>query len=143
MDAEFTPQVSATCKAGHMNIKVAFNSSFYGAVHARDHRSSACMTHGDGSKLVSLDINLLAVNGAPDYCGLLLNNVSGIYNHLFLRTHITNLLILDSSFSFSRTFLHEYMRRSSSFLFTAGCKINNLVRRINDEFRLQLLYKFY
>lgn len=59
-----------------MNIKVAFNSSFYGAVHARDYRSSACMTHGDGGKLVSLDINLLAVNGAPDYCGLFFNNVS-------------------------------------------------------------------
>lgn len=81
VDAEFTPQVSATCKAGHMNIKVQFNSSFYGAVHAREYRSSACMTHGDGGKLVSLDINLLAVNGAPDYCGLIFNNVSGIlYN---------------------------------------------------------------
>lgn len=74
VESEFTPQVTATCKAGHMSIRVALNSSFAGAVHARDYRTPACMTHGDGGRLVTLDINLLAAHGAPDYCGLLVNN---------------------------------------------------------------------
>lgn len=59
-----------------MNIRVNFNSTFSGAVHARDYRTPSCMVYGDGSKSVSLDINLLAQPGAPDYCGLLVNNVS-------------------------------------------------------------------
>lgn len=75
VDTEFVPQVTATCKAGHMSIKVAFNGSFYGAVHARDYRTPACMTHGDGGRQIALDINLLAAHSAPDYCGLLVNNV--------------------------------------------------------------------
>nr|XP_023029074.1 uncharacterized protein LOC111517227 [Leptinotarsa decemlineata] len=74
IETDFLPQVSATCKAGHMNIKVNFNSSFSGTVHARDFRTSSCMKNGDGSKMVNLDINLLAQAGAPDYCGLLVNN---------------------------------------------------------------------
>lgn len=76
MDTDFIPQVSATCKAGHMNIRVSFNNSFSGAIHARDYRTPSCMVHGDGGKVVTLDINLLAQQGAPDYCGLLVNNVS-------------------------------------------------------------------
>lgn len=76
IDADFIPQVSATCKAGHMNIKVNFNGSFTGIVHARDYRTAACMKAGDGSKSVTLDINLQAQHGANDYCGLLVNNVS-------------------------------------------------------------------
>lgn len=79
VDTDFSPQVTATCKAGHMNIKVAFNNSFYGAVHARDFRTPACMTHGDGGKLATLDINLLALHDTPDYCGLLVNNVRYFY----------------------------------------------------------------
>ncbi|XP_022909936.2 uncharacterized protein [Onthophagus taurus] len=71
---EFVPQVSATCKTGHMNIKVAFNSSFLGAVHARDFRTPACMVHGDGTNMVTLDINLLATRNTPDFCGILINN---------------------------------------------------------------------
>ncbi|XP_044260971.1 uncharacterized protein LOC123008951 isoform X2 [Tribolium madens] len=74
VETEFIPQVSATCKAGHMNIRVAFNNSFSGAVHARDYRTPACMVHGDGGKVVTLDINLMAQQGASDYCGLLVNN---------------------------------------------------------------------
>ncbi|XP_018336489.1 uncharacterized protein LOC108744985 [Agrilus planipennis] len=74
VDTDFAPQVSATCKAGHMNIRVRFNNSFYGAIHARDYRTPACMTNGDGGELVTLDINLLAAQGSPDYCGLIINN---------------------------------------------------------------------
>lgn len=59
-----------------MYIRVAFNNSFHGAVHARDFRTPSCMTHGDGGKVATLDINLLAVHNSPDYCGLLVNNVS-------------------------------------------------------------------
>lgn len=73
-DSEFIPQVTATCKGGHMNIRVNFNISFSGAVHARDYRTPACMVHGDGSKSVGLDINLLAKSGSPDYCGPIVNN---------------------------------------------------------------------
>ncbi|KAJ8920168.1 hypothetical protein NQ315_011829 [Exocentrus adspersus] len=74
LETDFIPQVSATCKAGHMNIRVTFNNSFTGAIHARDFRTPSCMKNGDGSKAVTLDINLLAQPGAPDYCGLLVNN---------------------------------------------------------------------
>ncbi|CAH0555462.1 unnamed protein product [Brassicogethes aeneus] len=74
IDTDFIPQVSATCKAGHMNIRVNFNSSFAGVIHARDFRTPSCMALGDGGKSVTLDINLLATHGAPDYCGLLVNN---------------------------------------------------------------------
>ncbi|KAG5877007.1 hypothetical protein JTB14_019182 [Gonioctena quinquepunctata] len=74
IETDFIPQVSATCKGGHMNIKVNFNGSFTGTVHARDFRTPACMKNGDGSKSVNLDINLSAQSGAPDYCGLLVNN---------------------------------------------------------------------
>lgn len=76
LESEFIPQVSATCKAGRMNIRVNFNGSFVGAIHARDYRTPSCMKNGDGSKSATLDINLLAQSGAPDYCGPLVNNVS-------------------------------------------------------------------
>ncbi|KAF7274041.1 hypothetical protein GWI33_013273 [Rhynchophorus ferrugineus] len=74
-DADFNPQVSATCKADQtMNIKVNFNNSFYGTVHARDYRTPSCMAVGDGGKVVSLVISLLAPSGSAGYCGLVTNN---------------------------------------------------------------------
>ncbi|XP_030761722.1 uncharacterized protein LOC115886620 [Sitophilus oryzae] len=74
-DAEFNPQVSATCKADHtMNIKVNFNNSFYGTIHARDYRTPSCMAVGDGGKTVTLTISLLAPPGSAGYCGLITNN---------------------------------------------------------------------
>lgn len=73
---EFSPQVSATCKAGVMNIKVAFNNTYSGAIHSRDFRTPQCMQFGDGSKQVSLSLNLLAKENHPDYCGILVHNVS-------------------------------------------------------------------
>ncbi|XP_056635441.1 uncharacterized protein LOC130444369 [Diorhabda sublineata] len=73
-ETDFVPQVSATCKGNHMNIRVNFNNSFSGAVHARDFRTTSCMKYGDGSKSVTLDINYMAQPGAPDYCGLFVNN---------------------------------------------------------------------
>jgi len=74
IDTDFTPQVSATCKTGHMNIRVGFNNSFYGAIHAREYRTPACMAYGDGAKLVTLDINLHAAPNTSEYCGLFVNN---------------------------------------------------------------------
>lgn len=74
---EFSPQVSATCRTGVMNIKVAFNNSYTGAIHTRDHRTTSCMQYGDGSNQVSLSLNLLARENDPDYCGILVHNVSG------------------------------------------------------------------
>lgn len=74
---EFSPQVSATCKTGVMNIKVSFNNTYAGAIHARDFRTPQCMQFGDGSKQITLSLNLLAKEGHPDYCGILVHNVSG------------------------------------------------------------------
>ncbi|XP_012159039.1 uncharacterized protein LOC101459856 isoform X2 [Ceratitis capitata] len=71
---EFAPRVTATCKSGTMNIKVKFNGPYTGAVHARDHRNAACMAMGDGSDAVGFSINLLAKQGASDYCGVLVSN---------------------------------------------------------------------
>ncbi|XP_012270810.1 uncharacterized protein LOC105694571 isoform X2 [Orussus abietinus] len=74
LDTEFQPTVTATCKAGYMTIRVNVNQSFVGAVHARDFRTPQCMAPGNGSTQATLGINLLAVKGAPDYCGVLVNN---------------------------------------------------------------------
>lgn len=74
---EFLPQVSATCKTGVMNIKVAFNGSYTGAIHARDYRTAPCMSFGDGSSTAHLQLNLFAKQGNTDYCGILVHNVGG------------------------------------------------------------------
>ncbi|XP_061401417.1 uncharacterized protein LOC133337179, partial [Musca vetustissima] len=71
---EFAPRVSATCKAGTMNIKVKLDGPYSGAVHARDYRTPACMAMGDGSDSVGFSLNLLAKDGSPDYCGVLVSN---------------------------------------------------------------------
>lgn len=76
-DLEFTPHVTATCKAGQMNIKVQFTSPYTGAVHARDFRNPNCMSFGNGNNSVSLSLNLLAKQGSSDYCGILVSHSSG------------------------------------------------------------------
>lgn len=84
-DADFAPQVTATCKAGAMNIRILFNNQYSGAVHARDYRNQYCMTFGNGSNIVTMSLNLLAQRGNADYCGILISNVSGdvrVTNHL-------------------------------------------------------------
>lgn len=35
---DFSPVVTATCKAGFMTIRINFNQSFSGIAHARDFR---------------------------------------------------------------------------------------------------------
>ncbi|XP_055902651.1 uncharacterized protein LOC129938868 isoform X2 [Eupeodes corollae] len=72
--SEFAPRVSATCKAGTMNIKVHFNGPYSGAVHARDFRIPSCMVLGNGSDTVGFSLNLFANQGQPDYCGILVSN---------------------------------------------------------------------
>jgi hypothetical protein len=75
---EFAPHVTATCKAGAMNIKILFSSPYTGAVHARDYRNPNCMAFGNGSTTVQMSLNLQAKNGQSDYCGILVtSNVSG------------------------------------------------------------------
>lgn len=74
--SEFAPHVTATCKAGVMNIKVAFNSAYSGAVHARDFRTPSCMGLGNDSMNLSLSLNLLAKQGQKDYCGILVSNAN-------------------------------------------------------------------
>lgn len=75
--ADFAPQVTATCKAGAMNIKILYNSPYSGAVHARDFRTPSCMTFGNGTNIVTMSLNLLAKQGSSEYCGILVSNVSG------------------------------------------------------------------
>jgi len=74
---DFAPQVTATCKAGSMNIRILFSSAYSGAVHARDFRNPHCMTFGNGTNVVTMSLNLLSKNGQPEYCGILVSNVSG------------------------------------------------------------------
>lgn len=74
LETDFTPTVTATCKAGRMTIRVHTNGSFYGAVHAREHRKAGCIAVGNGGTLTTLDINLVAAAGAADNCGVLVNN---------------------------------------------------------------------
>lgn len=74
--ADFAPQVTATCKAGAMNIKILFNSPYSGAVHAREFRTPYCMTFGNGTNIVTMSLNLLAKKGSAEYCGILVSNVS-------------------------------------------------------------------
>ncbi|XP_014257005.1 uncharacterized protein LOC106670864 [Cimex lectularius] len=74
VDQEFTPVVTATCKAGYMTIKIQTNSSFIGAVHAKDYRTPSCLTYGNGTSSVSLVVNLFASTQSSDYCGVLVSN---------------------------------------------------------------------
>ncbi|CAO1429499.1 unnamed protein product [Diamesa tonsa] len=72
--ADFAPQVTATCKAGQMNIKILFANDYSGAVHARDFRTPSCMSFGNGTNTVAMSLNLLAKQGSPEYCGILVSN---------------------------------------------------------------------
>jgi hypothetical protein len=67
----FSPQVTATCKTGSMNIKVLFNNPFSGIIHARDFRTPNCMTLGNGSNIATMSLNLLSKSD----CGIIVNNV--------------------------------------------------------------------
>ncbi|KAL1465396.1 hypothetical protein WDU94_004974 [Cyamophila willieti] len=57
-----------------MTIRVNTTQPFGGAVHAKDFRSPSCLTYGNGSHMTTLGINLLAPQGSPEYCGVLINN---------------------------------------------------------------------
>lgn len=105
---DFSPQVSATCKSSIMNIKVAFNNSYHGAIHARDFRSAQCMQFGDGSNSVALSLNLLAREGHPDFCGILVHNVSG---EVRTGTFINNFL-----FPLCFSFLSFFIQNTSYFM---------------------------
>uniref|UniRef100_A0A182NL87 ZP domain-containing protein n=1 Tax=Anopheles dirus TaxID=7168 RepID=A0A182NL87_9DIPT len=74
-DAEFAPHVTATCKSGTMNIKIQFAGPYNGVVHARDFRTPACMTFGNGTASLALSLNLLAKSGNSEYCGILISNL--------------------------------------------------------------------
>ncbi|GBP04307.1 hypothetical protein EVAR_6518_1 [Eumeta japonica] len=71
---EFVPVVTATCKTGVMSIRIHFNQPFYGIAHAKEYRTNACMSQGNGTESIGFDINLMAPQGSPDYCGVLVNN---------------------------------------------------------------------
>ena len=75
VDSVFSPSVSATCRAGVMNIKVETNNNFLGAVHARDYRRPVCTNYGQGTSTTSLEINLLADQNTDQYCGVFVNKV--------------------------------------------------------------------
>ena len=75
VDSVFSPSVTATCRAGVMNIVVETNNNFLGAVHARDYRRPACTNYGQGTSSTSLKINLLADQNTDQYCGVFVNKV--------------------------------------------------------------------
>lgn len=117
IDTDFSPSVSATCKAGYMTIRVAFNQSFSGAVHARDFRTPACMTHGNGSKNLVLSINLLASPGSPEYCGVLVINVSLRYREWMLQVFsMRHRLRIEEKIGFFPPRRAHLLGRESSFL---------------------------
>ncbi|XP_008215027.1 uncharacterized protein LOC100117022 isoform X1 [Nasonia vitripennis] len=78
LDTEFQPTVTAMCQTGRMNIRVNFNQSFVGAVHARghnkDYRRPPCMIAGDGSNNITLSVDLFAMPDSHDFCGIVVNN---------------------------------------------------------------------
>lgn len=71
---DFTPVVNATCKSNVMSIRVTFNQPFNGIIHAREFRTPSCMIQGNGTETLNFDINLMATQGSPDYCGVFWNN---------------------------------------------------------------------
>ncbi|XP_038210531.1 uncharacterized protein LOC119831303 [Zerene cesonia] len=71
---DFSPVVTATCKSGVMSIRINFTQPFNGVAHAREYRTPPCMAMGNGSESLNFDINLNAVKGSPDYCGVYWNN---------------------------------------------------------------------
>lgn len=80
---DFVPHVTATCKAGTMNIRVLFSGPYSGAIHARDFRNPHCMAFGNGTNSVAMTLNLLAKQGQNDYCGILVSNVNAEVRTLF------------------------------------------------------------
>lgn len=71
---DFTPIVTATCKAGYMTIKVQTNGSFIGALHAKDYRTPSCLTYGNGTSTSYLVVNLFTPVSSSEYCGVLVSN---------------------------------------------------------------------
>ncbi|XP_049532251.1 uncharacterized protein LOC125949332 isoform X2 [Anopheles darlingi] len=89
-DAEFAPHVTATCKTGTMNIRIQFTGPYNGVVHARDFRTPACMTFGNGTSSLALSLNLVAKSGNSEYCGTLVSNRSEARSvQLAVRVHKT------------------------------------------------------
>ncbi|KAL4706506.1 hypothetical protein ACJJTC_015704 [Scirpophaga incertulas] len=98
--SEFSPVVNATCKSGIMSIKITFNQPFNGVVHAKDFRTAACKIQGNGTETISLDINMEAPKGSPDFCGVVWNNRSEERSQipLAVRVHRTLELADDKMF---------------------------------------------
>ena len=72
---DFSPTVSATCRAGIMTIKVETKNNFVGVVHARDYREPQCSGYGENTKITFLRINLHSEENDKDYCGVFYNQV--------------------------------------------------------------------
>lgn len=83
-----------------MNIKILFANDYGGAVHARDFRTPSCMSFGNGTNTVAMSLNLLAKQGSPEYCGILVSNVSGD-----VRTNFCLLIILITFSNFINSFV--------------------------------------
>jgi len=71
----FSPIVTATCKKGVMTIKMETLHNFAGVIHSRDFRKPECSGYGENSKLTFLRVNMLAVKGDNDYCGVFRSQV--------------------------------------------------------------------
>jgi len=94
---DFTPTVSATCRAGIMTIKVETPINFIGVVHARDYREPQCSGYGENSRITLLRLNLLAREEDRDYCGVFYSQPNSDERSVAvaLRTHKTLELVDD------------------------------------------------
>lgn len=94
---DFSPSVSATCRAGIMTIKVETKQNFIGVVHARDYREPQCSGYGENSKITLLRLNLLAREDDRDYCGVFYSQPKSDERSVAvaLRTHKTLELVDD------------------------------------------------
>lgn len=86
---DFSPGVSATCRAGIMTITVETKENFIGVVHARDYREPQCSGYGENTKITFLRINLLAEENSKGYCGVFYSQVRTLNFHTKLNLSIT------------------------------------------------------
>jgi hypothetical protein len=87
-------------------VKILFNSPFTGVVHSRDYRTPDCMSYGNGSNILTMSLNLLAKQGTPEHCGILVSNGGPEVSRKFYycESYVTHYSILFYSLENGRTF---------------------------------------
>ena len=75
INSDFSPIVTATCRAGVMTVKVETLNKFFGVVQSRDYRKPQCSGYGENARITFLRINMLSQTTDDDYCGIFINEV--------------------------------------------------------------------